>query len=163
HLGRLLPDARFFLTHGPHVGENTPIIGQYTRIVKGAPDGTLYLGRDVDDLRIITPDLRVAWTSNATRRRDERAATDLAEARRGGRLGRRPHRRRAGGGRTGRRRLGDRRRRRRRRQGADPAHARLPRAHDRRERRARRIEGLRVRQGRQPGPVQREHQQQVHA
>jgi hypothetical protein len=86
HLGRLLPDGRFFVALGPHAGDASSMIGKYTRMIKGAPDGTLFLARDVDDLRILGSDGRILWTSNATRRHDEQHAKELATARRGKRL-----------------------------------------------------------------------------
>lgn len=82
HLIKILPDGRFYVAMGPHAPDSPPM-GRYTRRLKGAPDGTLILAHDVDDLRVIAPSGAIAWMTDATRRRDASVAEDLAEARRG--------------------------------------------------------------------------------
>jgi len=81
HLFHVSPMGQISVALGPHVGD-APMIGSYAKLIKGAPDGTLIVASNVDNLRVFKPNLELAWMTNATRRSESYDAKRLAEARR---------------------------------------------------------------------------------
>lgn len=67
---RILPDG----TPQPWLGPQAPPGGAYTseydRSVKALPDGTIFVGRGLESLRMVAPDRRSIWVAPATVTRD---------------------------------------------------------------------------------------------
>jgi hypothetical protein len=80
HLAQIGPqgDARDWM--GPHAPAGSPLIGQSDNRLQLAPDGTVFVGRDLGSLRIFTPDGRPLWRSLATD--EDTLRRDLERARR---------------------------------------------------------------------------------
>jgi len=80
HLARVSPRGDITLWKGPHAPPEQGLIGRSDDCLQLAPDGTVYVGRDLDSLRIFAPDGRLLWRSLAT---DEDALRrELEQARR---------------------------------------------------------------------------------
>ncbi len=84
HVARIHPTGQVELWLGPHAPDS-PLIGQYDDKLEVMPDGTTYLGHEVESLRIIGPDRQVRFMTNASRRHEREYLREHLEKLRRGR------------------------------------------------------------------------------
>jgi hypothetical protein len=80
HLAHIGPDGNTTLWKGPHAPLEHGAIAQLDDRLQLAPDGTVFVGHDLDSLRIFAPDGRLLWRSLATD--EDMLRREVEEARR---------------------------------------------------------------------------------
>jgi hypothetical protein len=72
---KLMPDGSAQTWLGPQAQPGGAFTSEYDRHVKAMPDGTLFVGRGFESLRMIGPDRRALWTApiTVTKDREEQA------------------------------------------------------------------------------------------
>ncbi len=82
---RVMPNGTVHEWLGPHV-DGSPLMGQYDDKIELMPDGRVYLGYNLNSLRIFAPDRSVLFKSSGTASYEKYTQEELDKARRGKKL-----------------------------------------------------------------------------